>query len=321
MTVTKQLPADGQEVGAAPPDDDVRPAHGGPAPRWSPRRLGHHRYLWWAGAVALAALAAGIAVRADVSPGPGIADDGAVDVLTVVVIALPFLLWGLVHQLVSAVRRRVRDDVRVYGTGQPVVARRPGPGEAGDDVRHVVDVDHRPAAVCVRDRQGPGGPASWLDDGTRRLRLRARARRMTASAADGPAFVARRSGPAGHRRWEIAVEGVLLRLDVGGRLPVPRRTLVAEDGEAWLVRVGRCRRGRVYPSARVPESLSPAAAAFVVWVVAELDAKIRAARDAPLTGGDSGDGGDVWWDAGDSGSTGDDAVSSAGSSDGSPSAD
>ena len=24
----------------------TRPAGGGPAPRWSPRRLGHHRYLW-----------------------------------------------------------------------------------------------------------------------------------------------------------------------------------------------------------------------------------------------------------------------------------
>ncbi|MHC1561962.1 hypothetical protein ACR9E3_23625 [Actinomycetospora sp. C-140] len=292
--------------------DPTRPAHGGPAAAWSPRRLGHHRYLWWAGALVLAGAAAAIAVGLDRSPGPGIADDRAVDVLTVVVLAVPFLLWGLVHQGISAVRRRVRDDVRVYGVGQSVVVR----AVADEGVRYVVDVDHAPAAVSVRDRKDPGGPSSWLDDGARRLRLRARARQMTASTADGPVFVARRSGPAGRRQWEIAVEGMRLRCEVRGTMPVPRRTLVDDDGEAWLVTVGRARRGRVLPRARVPERLSPAAAAFVVWVVAEIDAKVRAARETPLTSGGDGDSGDSsWWDTGDSGSTADDAGSSPGSTD------
>ena len=180
--------------------DPVRPAHGGPAPRWSPRRLGHHRYLWWAGALLLAGVAAAIAVTLDPSPEPGIADDGAVNVLTAVIVLVPILVWGLVHQLVSAIRRRARDDVRTYGTGQPVRVRRPGPqdaGRPGDTVRYVVDVDHVPGAVTVNDRQDRGGPSAFLDDGDRRLRLRARAGQMTASGAGGPVFVARRFGPAG----------------------------------------------------------------------------------------------------------------------------
>lgn len=285
--------------------DPVRPAHGGPAPRWSPRRLGHHRYLWWTGALLLAGVAAAIAVTLDPSPEPGIADDGAVNVLTAVIVLVPILVWGLVHQLVSAIRRRARDDVRTYGTGQPVRVRRPGPqdaGRPGDTVRYVVDVDHVPGAVTVDDRQDRGGPSAFLDDGERRLRLRARAGQMTASGAGGPVFVARRYGPAGRRRWEIAVEGRRLDLEVCGTHTVPRRTLVDDEGEAWLVRLGPCRRGRVHPQARVPERLSPAAAAFVVWVCAELDAEIREARDAPLTRGSGDDGGDpTWWDTGGSG--------------------
>lgn len=288
--------------------DPTRPAHGGPASRWSPRRLGHHRYLWWLGALVLAGVAAAIAIRADSSPGPGIADDGAVNVLTAVVVVTPFLVWGLLHQVVSAVRRRVRDDVRHYGVGQPVAVRpAPHPGDDTEDdrVRYLVDVDHRPGAVAVRDRRARGGPSSWLDDGERRLRLRARSGLMTASEGTGPVFVARRFGPAGRRRWEIAVEGRRLHCEVRGSLPVPRRTLVDDEGTAWLVRVGRARRGRVHPSARVPERLSPAAAAFVVWFVAELDAKIRAARDAPLTGGGAADSGDSsGWDTGSSGNDG-----------------
>jgi len=84
------------------------------------------------------------------------------------------------------------------------------------------------------------------------------------------------------------------------------------------VRLGPCRRGRVHPQARVPERLSPAAAAFVVWVCAELDAKIRAARDAPLTQGSGDDGGaSTWWDTGSSGdsSGSDDSGGSSSSSD------
>jgi 4-hydroxybenzoate polyprenyltransferase len=115
--------------------DPVRPAHGGPAPRWSPRRLGHHRYLWWLGGLVLAAVAAAIAVGLDTSPGPGVPDDGAVNVLTAVILAAPVLLWGFVHQLISAVKRRVRDDVREYGTGQPVRFRPPDPADAAAGVR------------------------------------------------------------------------------------------------------------------------------------------------------------------------------------------
>lgn len=44
------------------------PAGGGPAARWSPARLGHHRYLWWAGSVLLAALAVVIAVGSTDAP-------------------------------------------------------------------------------------------------------------------------------------------------------------------------------------------------------------------------------------------------------------
>lgn len=294
---------------------ESRPPGGGPAPRWSPRRLGHHRYLWWLGALVLAGVLAAVAAGSDPDPAPGIADDGAVNVLTAVIIAAPILVWGLVHQLVSAVRRRVRDDVRAYGGGQPVAVRPPDPAATGgsdDRVRWFVDVDHVPGAVVVRDRQGRGGPSSWLDDGERRLRLRARSGAMTASGSTGPLFVAGRSGRAGRRDWEITVEGVRLRCAERGAFPVPRRTLVDDDGTAWLVVVGRARRGRVHPSARVPERLSPAAAVFVVWFVAELDAKIRAARDAPLTGGGSGDSGDSsWWDAGGSDTGGDSSGSSS----------
>jgi hypothetical protein len=302
--------------------DPVRPAHGGPASRWSPRRLGHHRYLWWAGALLLAGVAAAIAVASDPSPDPGIADDGAVNVLTAVIIIAPFLLWGVVHQLVSAIRRRARDDVRTYGVGQPVRVRRPGPddtGKPGDEMRYVIDVDHAPGVVTVRDRQDRGGPSSWLVDGDRRLRLRARAAQMTASGSGGTVFTARRFGPAGQRHWEITVDGRRLDLEVRGTQPVPRRTLVDDEGEAWRVRLGRCRGGRVYPEARVPERLSPAAAAFVVWVCAELDAKIRAARDAPLTQGGSGDGDSSWWDTGSSGNDSGNDSGSSGDSGGSSS--
>lgn len=283
---------------------------GGPAPRWSPRRLGHQRYLWWLGALVLAGVVAAIAVASDPDPAPGIADDGAVNVLTAVIVLAPFLLWGLIHQVVSAVRRRVRDAVREYGVGQPVAVRRPDAraadaGDADDRVRYLVEVDHVPGAVIVRDCRPRGGPAVLLDDGERRLRLRARSGHMTASGPDGPVFVARRFGPAGRRRWEITVEGRRLSCEVRGSFPVPRRTLVEDDGTAWLVRVGRARRGRVSPSARVPERLSPAAAAFVVWFVAELDGKIRAARDTPLTGGAAADSGDSsWWDNSNDGSHG-----------------
>ncbi|MDD7938098.1 hypothetical protein PHK61_06665 [Actinomycetospora lutea] len=314
--------------------DPARPAHGGPAPRWSPRRLGHQRYLWWLGALVLAGVAAAIAVGSDPSPAPGIADDGAVNVLTAVIVLAPFLLWGLIHQLVSAVRRRVRDDVREYGVGQPVAVRPPEEpaGDEQDRVRYLVEVDHVPGAVTVRDRPERGGAgrrssqgstptgeldpgrAAFLDDGRRRLRLRARSGLMTASGPDGPVFTARRFGPAGRRRWEIGVEGIRLHCEVRGTFPVPRRTLVDDDGTAWLIRLGRARRGRVRPSGRVPERLSPAAAAFVVWFAAELDAKIRAARDAPLTGGGGSDSGDSsWWDTGSSESGGDSGDSGGGS--------
>jgi hypothetical protein len=295
--------------------DPVRPAHGGPAPRWSPRRLGHHRYLWWLGGLVLAAVAAAIAVGLDTSPGPGIPDDGAVNVLTAVILATPVLLWGFVHQLISAVRRRVRDDVRVYGTGQPVRFRPPEPADAAAGVRYVIDVDHAPAAVLVRDTTERGGPVSRLEDGRRRLRLRMRAALMTASDSSGPVFTARRSGPAGRRIWEITADGVRLRLEVRGGHPVPRRTLVDGEGVAWLVRVGRARRRRVHPDARLPEALSPAGAAFCVLVVAELDAKIRAARESPLTGGSGGDGDSTWWDTGSTGSSDGSGSSDSGSSD------
>jgi hypothetical protein len=107
--------------------------------------------------------------------------------------------------------------------------------------------------------------------------------------------------------------------------PVPRRTLVDGEGVAWLVRLERTRRrgvrsGRVQPQARLPERLSPAGAAFCALVVAELDAKIRAAREAPLTGGGGSDSDSTWWDtsssdtSSDTGSGGDSGGDSGGSS-------
>ncbi|HSK58164.1 MAG TPA: hypothetical protein VK935_03830, partial [Actinomycetospora sp.] len=160
-----------------------------------------------------------------------------------------------------------------------------------------------PVAALVRDTTERGGPVSRLEDGRRRLRLRMRAAVMTASDSSGPVFTARRSGPAGRRSWEIAADGVRLRLEVRGGHPVPRRTLVDGEGVAWLVHVGPARRrrgggGRVHPHARLPEALTPAGAAFCVLVVAELDAKIRAARESPITGGSGGDGDSTWWDTG-----------------------
>src|SRR5918997_258236 len=102
-------------------------AGGGPVSRWSPRRWAHHRYLWWTGALVVGGVAVAIASGRDASPGPGITDGGALAVLVTVVLLSPFLLFGAVHSLSFAIRRRVHDDVRVYGVGQPVRAEVPLP--------------------------------------------------------------------------------------------------------------------------------------------------------------------------------------------------
>jgi len=265
---------------------DGGPPGGGPAPRWSPRRLGHHRYLWWAGALVLA----GVAIAPDTSPGPGLTDGGALAVLVAVCLTAPVLVWMTGHELFTAVRRRVHDDVRVYGTGQPARGAAPAsvPGElswqrAPEEVLLHVDVDHVPDAARVVERAVCNGRHRYLETDREVLRLRSGRGTLTATGSDGAVrHRATRVARPGHyrARWDLELDGRRFACEVRGLQPVPRRTLLASDGTAWLVQMGTPslldqlrggRAARLRPHGRLPEDLAPDAVAFCLWLFCELE--------------------------------------------------
>lgn len=268
---------------------DGRAPGGGPASRWSPRRLGHHRYLWWALALAVAALAVGIAVALDTSPGLGLTDGGALAVLVVVCLTAPVLVWMTGHELVTAVRRRVRDDVRDYGSGQPARGAAPAavPGERAwprpaEEVLLHVEADHVPDAARVVERAVRSGRHRYVETAGVTLRLRSGRGTLTATGPDGrDRHRAQRVSLGAHRaRWDLDLDGRRLSCEVRGLQPVPRRTLLEPDGTAWLVQMGTPslldqlrggRAARLRPHGRLPEDLAPDAVAFCLWLFCELE--------------------------------------------------
>ena len=276
------------------------PPGGGPAPAWSPRRLGHHRYRWWGLALVVCLLVAGVALGPEGFAGAADRTDRALTIMIVAFLGAGIALWGLIASLISAVTGRVRDDVREYAEGQHVaMSHRDGRWDLRTDRRHDVTVTGRP------DSQGPWRGA--IEAGPTRWTVRARAQEIVARDA-GAREVARaaRRGPATARTWEIGVEGYRLVVHVRGRRPAPRRTLLDESGAAWLVRLRRGETPRA-AEARLPEELSPAAAAFVVWTVAQLEANLRTAfdRDRSGTGSASAADGTWTWDTSSESGSGD----------------
>jgi len=280
------------------PTRDDRPPGGGPVSRWSPRRWAHHHYLWWAGALLVSAIAGAIAVGLDTSPGPGVTDGGALTVLVTATLLAPFLLIGFGMSLSFAVRRRVHDDVRSYGVGQPVRAdvppadpdapRWPPPAE---EVLLRVEVDRVPGAARVVERAVRGGRHRWIESEGERLRLRSGRGTLTATGPDGEVRhrATRRALPGGpHRsRWDIELDGRRLRCEVRGLQDPPRRTLLEPDGTAWLLQMGvpsllarfrGKRAARPRPHGRLPEELAPHAAAFVLWLFCELEEHLSRVR-------------------------------------------
>ncbi|PVZ10034.1 hypothetical protein [Actinomycetospora cinnamomea] len=270
---------------------------GGPVSRWSPRRWAHHRYLWWAGALLVGALAAAVAIARDTSPEPGIHDTGALAVLATVGLLSPFLLVGLCMSLSSAVRRRVHDDVRTHGVGRPVRSEVPRrePGAPAwppprEEVLLRVEVDRVPDAARVVERAVRSGRHRRIESSAGDLRLRSGRGWLTATARDGTVRhrAERRGLPEPYRaRWELVLDGRRLHVDVRGLQDPPRRTLLEPDGTAWLLQMGipslvdqvRGRRAaRLHPHGRLPEELAPDAAAFVLWFVCELEEHLARVR-------------------------------------------
>lgn len=268
--------------------------HGGPAPRWSLRRLGHHRYAWWALALVVCLVLAGVALGPEGFAGAAERSDRALTIMIVALLGAAIALWGFLHSLLTAVLTRVRDDVRVYGVGQAVELRRAG-------LRLGAAVDHRAGAASVlRETDRRGAWRHVLEAGPERWTVRARARELTARDAAGRvvAGAARRGRTeAGGRWWEIGVEGRRFVLRLDGRRPRSRRTLIDDRDEAWRVTFGRGLEPRS-ASARVPEELSPAAATFVAWAATQIEGGVRATHDRARTTGGDGDSSDVWtWDS------------------------
>jgi hypothetical protein len=259
----------------------TRVAGGGPAPRWSLRRLGHHRYGWWALALVGPKGFAGAAGRSD----------RALTIMIVALLGAAIALWGFLHALLTAVQTRARDDVRIYGVGQAVELRRAG-------LRLDATVDHHPGVAAVhRETDRRGAARHVLEAGPERWTVRARARELTARDAAGRvvAGAARRGRTeAGGRWWEIGVEGRRFVLRLDGRGPRARRTLMDDRDEAWLVTFGRGLEPR-RTSARVPDELSPAAATFVAWAATQIEGGARAAHDRSRTTGGGGDSSDLTW--------------------------
>jgi hypothetical protein len=269
----------------------TRVAGGGPAPRWSLRRLGHHRYGWWALALVVCLVLAGVALGPEGFAGAAGRSDRALTIMIVALLGAAIALWGFLHSLLTAVLTRARDDVRVYGVGQAVELQRAG-------LCLDATVDHHPGAGAVRretDRRGAGRHV--LEAGAERWTVRSRARELTARDAAGRvvAGAARRGRTeAGGRWWEIGVEGRRFVLRLDGRRPRSRRTLIDDRDEAWRVTFGRGLDPR-RTSARVPEDLSPAAATFVAWAATQIEGVVRAAHDRARTTGGGGDSADSGW--------------------------
>lgn len=272
-------------------------AGGGPVPRWSPRRWAHHRYLWWTGALVVAGVAAAIAIGLDASPGPGITDGGALAVLVTVALLSPFLLFGALHSLSFAVRRRVHDDVRVHGVGQPVRAEVPLPDRAApawppppEKLLLRVEVDRVPDAARVVERAVRSGRHRWIETADGDLRLRSGRGWLTATDRDGVVRhrATRRALPGRHRaHWDLELDGRRLRCEVRGLQDPPRRTLLEPDGTAWLLQMGLPslfalltgrRAARPAPHGRLPEDLAPDAAAFVLHWLGELEEHLGRVR-------------------------------------------
>ncbi|WP_433783970.1 hypothetical protein ACQPX6_27795 [Actinomycetospora sp. CA-101289] len=270
---------------------------GAAIPRWSPRRWAHHRYLWWTGALVVGGVAVAIAIGRDTSPGPGIADTGALAVLVTVVLLSPFLLFGAVHSLSFAIRRRVHDDVRVHGVGQPVRAEVPLPVRGvpvwprPEEVALLrVEVDRVPDAARVVDRAGRNGRHRFVETADDALRLRTGRGWLTATDRDGVVRhrATRRALPGRHRgHWDLELDGHRLRCEVRGLQDPPRRTLVGPDGTAWLLHMGLPtlfalltgrRTGRPAPHGRLPEDLAPDAGAFVLFWLGELEEHLSRVR-------------------------------------------
>jgi hypothetical protein len=272
-------------------------AGGGPVARWSPRRWAHHRYLWWTGALLLGGVAVAIAIGRDTSPGPGLTDGGALAVLATVGLLSPFVLFGALHSLSFAIRRRAHDDVRTYGVGQPVRAVVPPPDPAtrawprpAEVLLLRVEVDRVPDAARVVERAVRSARHRFIETADGALRLRSGRGWLTATGRDGLVRhrATRRALPGRHRGlWDLELDGRRLRGEVRGLQDPPRRTLLEPDGTAWLMEMGLPSllaqltgrsAGRPAPHGRLPEELAPDAAAFVLHWLGELEEHLGRVR-------------------------------------------
>jgi hypothetical protein len=295
-------------------------AGGGPVSRWSPRRWAHHRYLWWTGALVVGGVAVAVAIGRDTSPGPGITDGGALAVLVTVGLLSPFLLFGAVHSLSFAIRRRVHDDVRVYGVGQPVRAEVPLPERGtpvwpppAEELLLRVEVDRVPDAARVVEREARHGRHRWIETPDGALRLRSGQGWLAATGRDGVVRhrATRRALPGRHHgHWDLELDGRVLRCEVRGLQDPPRRTLLEPDGTAWLLHMGLPslfalltgrRTGGPEPHGRLPEDLAPDAVAFVLSWVGELEEHLSRVRSygREIGGARQDDVADAWAGHGD----------------------
>ncbi|HWN28099.1 MAG TPA: hypothetical protein VNP37_14115, partial [Actinomycetospora sp.] len=249
------------------------------------------------GALVVAGVAAAIANGLDTSPGPGITDGGALAVLVTVGLLFPFLLFGALHSLAFAVRRRVHDDVRVHGVGLPVRAEVPLPDRAApawppppEELLLRVEVDRVPDAARVVERAVRSGRHRFVETADGDLRLRYGRGWLTATDRDGVERhrATRRALPGRHRaHWDLELDGRVLRCEVRGLQDPPRRTLLEPDGTAWLLQMGLPsllalltgrRAARPAPHGRLPEDLTPDAAAFVLHWLGELEEHLGRVR-------------------------------------------
>jgi hypothetical protein len=252
---------------------------GGPASRWRPQRITSLVFRIWVLLLvtALGTLAAVLAAWVRT----GISDTG-IGIFVALTITLPLLLAGIGVAIGAANDSRVDDDVRTYGLGIRSVLHTSGAGD------RPFEFDARPAGTVTRPGRRPGRSRKdrregravvvgdrdrWLDQRGHRFEL-LDGRDVVATAS------AHREGP--WQDWEIEVDGRLLRLRTRVARHPPRRTLLDDLGRAWRADVTRDR-----VSARLPEELSPAGAAFVLSVLAAIRDTVE------VSGGSSGGGVDL----------------------------